>query len=146
MTSPFLSMKINGLNEVKEKLKSLPDKVRAKVSRRALNQAAKILEAEAKARCPKDSGALAASIRTRVSVSTKREQAKIIAGNETAWYAHLVEYGFMHTTRGPKNQRKPTSRGFVDGKAFLRNTAEAKFEPAVDQFEQVVVETVQKDV
>jgi HK97 gp10 family phage protein len=146
MTEPFLSMQIKGLKELEDELKKLPAKARAKIARKALKEAGEMMKQEVISRTPRKDGFLQASIRSKVTVNNKREQVQIIAGNENAWYAHLIEYGFTHTGHGPKNQRKPTSRGQVEGKAFLRGSAEAKFDSTVDIFEKTVIETVEKEL
>lgn len=146
MTEPFLSMKMRGLDELVRVLKEMPDKTRAKISRQALRQSAELMKQEVIARTPRKDGFLQASIRTKVQVGVNFERALIIAGDARAWYAHLMEYGFVHTGHGKKKkERKPTSRGKVEGKAFLRGAAEAKFEPTVDLFEKTVGEVIEKE-
>lgn len=147
MTDPFLSLKIKGLGELRDQLKALPGKTRARIAKKALKEAAELIRQEVVARTPRKDGFLQASIKTKVSVSAKREQAQITAGDARAWYAHLIEYGFVHTGHGrKKSDRKPTSRGRVEGKAFMRGSAEAKFEPTVDVFEKTVIETLENEI
>lgn len=146
MTSDYLSMKLRGNEMLKEQLKRLSDKARRRVSRKALKESAAIVEAEAKSNCPIGSGALMGSIKTKVTVGTVREQAVISAGDAVAWYAHLVEFGFVHTGHGRRGQRKPTSRGVVEGKAFLRNAIESTFEETLDIFEETLAEVVLEEL
>lgn len=144
MADPFLSMKITGLEQVKAELAKLAPEVRAKVARKALKESSKALEDEVRNNAPVDSGRLKQSVRTRVSVTPGRESARVLVGGDLAWYAHLVEYGFTHTSHGKKANRKPTSRGAVEGKAFMRKAAERLFEPTVAAFEAAVKEAVER--
>lgn len=147
MTEPFLSMKVNGLKELEEELKKLPVRTRVKIARKALKEAGELMKQEVVSRTPRKAGFLQASIRAKISVNDKREQVQIIAGDHVAWYAHLVEYGFVHTGHGlKKSDRKPTSRGRVEGRAFLRNSAEARFDSTVDIFQKTVEEVLETEL
>lgn len=146
MTKPFMSIQLRGMEMLKKTLERLPEKSRKKVSRRALKKSAQIVEARAKDLCPVDSGKLRNSIKTKVTVGTRGEKAVISAGDSDAWYAQLVEWGFQHTGHGMRGKRKPTKRGFVDGKAFMRNAAEQTFEDTIDVFEETIADVVSEEM
>jgi HK97 gp10 family phage protein len=145
MTSPFMTIKITGIKAVRDALDGLPGNMTVAISRKALKESADIVREEILARVPVDSGALRDSIKVRRARGNPN-QAQVTAGSAEAWYAHLVEYGFNHTGHGPKRKRKRTSRGFVEGKSFMRGATEEKFEQVVDTFESTVVEQVAKAV
>jgi len=140
----MLEIGISGIDELKKELKQLAPAVRLKISRQALRKAGKQVLNDAKRLTPVDSGALRKSIKLNVKASRTKETASIVAGNNEAWYAHLVERGFMHTTRGKKGNRKPTARGFVDGKGYLRKALETNFENVIQTFVEAVKEAVNK--
>jgi len=145
MTKPFMTIKITGIKAVREALDGLPGAMTVAISRKALKESAEIVRDEILTRVPVDSGTLRDSIKVRRSRNNPN-QAQVTAGGRDAWYAHLVEYGFVHTGHGPKRKRKRTSRGVVEGKAFMRGATEDKFDQVVDTFEGTVVEEVSKAV
>jgi len=141
----FEEIQVKGLEQLVQSLKSFTAKEAFRVSRKGLTAGRETLIHTAKRLAPVDSGALRDSIRATISVNAKRESLVIRAGNKEAWYAHLVEYGFMHTSHGKRKvDRKPTSRGFVNGKAFMRNTLAMKADTVVDLFSDAVIDEVAK--
>lgn len=141
--SLFEEIEIKGLNNIVATMKSFTAKEAFKVSRKGLSAGKQTLVHTAKRLAPVDSGALRDSIRASISANAKRERLVIRAGNKEAWYAHLVEYGFMHTSHGRRKvDRTPTSRGFVNGKAFMRNALAMKANRVVDLFSKTVVNEV----
>jgi HK97 gp10 family phage protein len=133
-------MKLQGMEGVKGLMKGLPEQVQKKIARETLKKAGATMAQEVKNRVPVDSGALKNSIKTRISLKGKFQTVSIEAGGKDAWYARLVEYGFNHTSHGKKKQdRKVTSAGFIQGRAFLRNSAAAKFEDVIASFEKDLV-------
>lgn len=90
-------MQVAGLSELHNTLQSLPTQIEANVLRGALRQGLKVIEQEARAKVPVKEGALRDSIKIRF----KRQRLKkagmvvmqVVAGNKTAWYPHLIEYG-----------------------------------------------------
>lgn len=159
------SVSFTGGDALKEVFKKLPDDVRRKVTTKALKLSAEEVKAQAITNCPKDENFLVASI--RIKTSRKRndqgsydQSASIVAGDWRAWYAHLMEWGFMHSRgipkgspteyiyekgRGRRKRRsRPTRRGFVDGKAFMRNAIEQKFEPMLNHFSRELAEQAEK--
>lgn len=84
---------IKGGRELQEVLNTLPAKVEKNIMRAALRQGANIIRDAAREKAPKDTGALRKSI--KVSTTGKRGEviARIRAGDNKAYYAHMVEYG-----------------------------------------------------
>ena len=140
-----MTMKITGINQVRQALQDMSVNMTVAISRKALKKSGDIVLQEVIARCPVDSGALRNSIKLRRS-SKDPNSVRITAGSAQAWYAHLVEYGFTHTSHGAKKKRKATSRGKVEGKNFMRGTAESKFTEVVDTVQDTVVELVNKAI
>jgi HK97 gp10 family phage protein len=67
----------------------------------ALETAADLVEARAKDRVPVDTGRLRDAIHTAYSVEKGRILAWVVAGNNEAWYGHIVEHGGAHTPPHP---------------------------------------------
>jgi len=107
---------ISGLAELDAALKALPTKVEVNVMRGALRAGHKTIADLARAKLAAngsvDTGALRDSIRIgRLKTKSKKFgwlRYDLIAGDATAWYAHLVEYGTAsyYTGKG-KSVRKP---------------------------------------
>ncbi len=92
----MLEFQIQGLDELKRQLDTLPAKIEGNVMRGALRAGVNVLKKEAEAHVPVKTGALRKSI--RISFARKSQQygwlrAHLKAGNKDAWYAHLIEYG-----------------------------------------------------
>lgn len=85
--------KFKGGKELQDMLNTLPARIERNIIRSAIRQGAKVIEEEAKRRVPVNSGDLRDSI--RVSTRSRRGQAiaTIKAGDENAFYAHMVEFG-----------------------------------------------------
>lgn len=153
-----ISVDLKGLDSLKESLRQLTDDTKKKVSIKALRVSAEDVKAQAVANCPKRLGLLARSIRLarigkRDLGNDMSEGIKVVAGDWRAWYAGLVEFGFTHSARLPKalnpggrRKSRPTSRGFVEGKAFLRNAAESKFNSIIETFASELAKGVDKAI
>ena len=101
------SLKLEGGKELERRLKSLGAKVQRKVLRGAIRKASRTMITAAKRRVPVDSGALKASLGTRIKVYKRSGTVVGIVGPRTkfktkkassetsspAKYAHLVEAG-----------------------------------------------------
>lgn len=92
----MLEFQIQGLDELKRQLDTLPAKIEGNVMRGALRAGVNVLKKEAEAHVPVKTGALRNSL--RISFARKSQQygwlrAHLKAGNKDAWYAHLIEYG-----------------------------------------------------
>lgn len=121
-------LEMQGLSELRGRLRALPDKMVKRILRGALRQAANLVKNEAKARVPTDTGALKASIRivarrgspTRVVFNvvagalTDKQKSKF--GQKTAFYALFVEKGSAHAPAHP----------------FMRPAIESKAQAAID--------------
>lgn len=149
------TFKINGAEELKALFKKLPEKVGNRLQRKALVKANKILIDEVIKNVPVDEGALRASIEGKIRKRGHQYIAQVMAGGEQAWYAHLVEYGFVHTGHkttskitGKKIQKsqKPTSRGHVPGKKYLRGSLANKAQTIIDTLTDSMKELFEKEV
>ena len=92
----MLEIQIDGLAELKRQLDQLPAKIEGNVMRGALRAGARVMENDARARVPVKSGALQKSIRIRFARRSQRYgwlRMHVVAGDKTAWYAHMIEYG-----------------------------------------------------
>ena len=101
----MLETQIDGLADLQKLLDQLPVKIEKKILRGALRAGQKVVLEQAKAHIHNVSGELAGSLR----ISTKagkngKISARVVAGNKTAFYAHMVEFGTV------KHQIKPKSR------------------------------------
>lgn len=102
---------VQGLAELDALLKTLPRKVEVNVLRGAVRAGQKVIADRAKALVPKDSRALEKSIKVRPNLRATRRgvvRADVVAGDKTAWYAHLIEFGTAsHYTGSGRSVRKP---------------------------------------
>lgn len=97
-------IQVQGLAELDALLKSLPAKVEANILRGAVRAGQKVVADKAKAEVPEDSGALKRSIRVKTDFRAVRRgfvRADVVAGNATAWYAGLIEFGTGPFYSGP---------------------------------------------
>jgi HK97 gp10 family phage protein len=87
---------VTGLADLDRILKTLPAKVEGNVMRGALRAGQKVIMEEAKALVPVDQGALRDSIRIQFRRRRRKRgwvRMHLVAGNEAAWYASLIEFG-----------------------------------------------------
>lgn len=90
------ALQIQGLAALKKQLDTLPAKIEANVMRGAMRAGLRVIQQGAQAEMPVRTGALAKSLRIRAkrrSVKYGWVRLELVAGNKTAWYSHLVEYG-----------------------------------------------------
>ena len=142
---------VTGHDRLSAALNGLPDEMRGKVLERATKRACGVIEVSAKryAKRSEDTGALRASLTTKVVVYPKSGKAVGLVGPDKAyyvgkkkagrlgrlllratrpaWYAHLVEYGHhvvapVKGTAIKKGTAKPASNGktWVAPKPFIR--------------------------
>lgn len=81
-------------------LKSRLPKIAAEMEGRltaALRAGAELVEAEAKARVPVASG----DLRNSIHVEQDGDDIRVIAGDDSVFYGHLVEFGTSHTPARP---------------------------------------------
>lgn len=100
---------VQGLAELDALLKSLPARVEANVLRGAVRAGQKVVADRAAALAPQDTGALRRSVRVRTDFRAVRRgfvRADVVAGDKTAWYAHLLEFGTGQHYKGPGSGSK----------------------------------------
>lgn len=104
-------IQVQGLADLDALLKSLPAKIEANVIRGAVRAGQKVVVDDAKANVPSDSGALLKSIKIKADRSANRRgyvRADVVAGDATAWYSHLIEFGTGQFYEGTgRSVRKP---------------------------------------
>lgn len=131
----MLETQINGLDELQKALDQLPVNIERKVVRGALRAGQKVVLNQAKAAIHNVSGDLAESLR----ISTRKGRngqvsARVVAGNKTAFYAHMVEFGTAKHLIKPKNRKSMVVAGMMREvvhhpgarkKPFMRPAADA---------------------
>lgn len=88
--------RIDGLSELQKALTDLPKKIEANIMRGALTAAMRKMQKIARDKVPTDSGDLKKSIKVRADRrALRRGQVKVSlsAGDKTAFYARMIEYG-----------------------------------------------------
>lgn len=84
------NVNIKGGKELMAFLSELPAKMERNIMRSALNQGAKVIQAEAKSNVPVDSGELRDSLKRSTRVRRGKVTAKVTS---KLFYAHFVEFG-----------------------------------------------------
>lgn len=124
---------IDGLADLQAALQALPVKIEKNVLRGALNAAGQVIRREAQQQVPVKSGDLRKSIRVATRSKGGIVSATIRAGDKTAFYAHMVEFGTashkitakkggllaigVASVQHPGARQKPFMRPAFDGKA-----------------------------
>ena len=102
---------VHGLVELHKLLQSLPARIEANVLAGALRAGQQVVRRAAIQAAPIDSGALRKSIRVRVPKGARKRglvRVDVVAGDATAWYAHLIEFGTgSHYEGRGRSVRKP---------------------------------------
>lgn len=103
--------RIEGLSELNAILKSLPAKVEGNVMRGALRAALTEVRKEVQAEVPVEDGDLRKSVRIRFRSRSQKfgvVRMHLVAGDKTAWYASLIEFGTgqFYAGRGGRSKRK----------------------------------------
>lgn len=152
-------VRVKGLKELNSFLQQLPAKLEANVLRGALREGAKVVQADAKARVPKDTGRIAESIRVTTGLKNGRVTAKVLAGGRSgakqimqrkggglrvgyqqAFYAMWVEYGTAAHKIVPRNGgflsfggifTKSVEHPGTQPRPFMRPALEANAQAAV---------------
>jgi len=116
---------VKGMADLGRALDQLPDKLSRNVLRGALRAAARVVEKEAEATTAfKDkSGELRASIRVSTRFRRGRLMARVVAGNELAWYAHIIERGAREhvITAGGKLSARQINKAIKTGSLRIGN-------------------------
>jgi len=95
---------VQGLAELDAKLKSLPTRVEVNILRGAVRAGQKVIETKAESLVPVRKGELKKSVRVRTDFRAQRRgfvRADVVAGNSSAWYAGLIEFGTGPFYSGP---------------------------------------------
>ncbi len=147
-----IGFELSNFQEMRSTLSELPASVQARVLKVAVEKAAKPIVRIAKAKAPRDTGALARSITAVVRTYPRRGKVMAIIGPDTdrytgsgkraksgeatarrpGKYAHLVEFGH-HTAAGggllSANKGKTIREGTLNATAYVR--AQPFLRPAV---------------
>ena len=102
----FVSIKLEGAEELERQLKGLDETLRKKAYRKALTKGANVVLKSAKEKVPVDTGNLKRSLAKKVTVSKREHSARIgwTQGKQAkhdAYYGHMVEYGTMRSAAQP---------------------------------------------
>lgn len=170
------SVQIKGLKELDDLLKALPAEIEGKIVRTALRNGQKVIADAARsilsANGNMKSGALYRSV--RIAFNKKEVErfgwmrARVFAGNRTAWYAHLIEFGTGQYYAGTKSNSKrapyvikPKTRKalFFGGQAheqvthpgirpqpFMRPALDANGHKAIETFADYVRDRLPKEI
>lgn len=167
--------RVEGLVDIDRVLKELPAKIEGNVLRGALRAGQNVIADAARqnlaAAGAVKSGALSRSIRVkfkRKSVKFGWIRVEVIAGDKTAWYAHIIEFGSgsYYAGTGSKSKRKryfikPSKAGALflgDGlregvlhpgvkpRRFMRDAIDRGQGPALERVAEYLRERVPKEV
>lgn len=147
------SFKIEGLDQVLRKLKSLQKDIAFKIERKALRKSLELVKSEAERLAPVDrTGKVSKNSAGKVldqkpladsfkiSAPTKQKSYYEVRLVSRAPHAVLMEFGFFHTGPEPRKIRGE----FVKGKAFMRPAVDTKAKEAVEIFKSEVESAIKK--
>jgi HK97 gp10 family phage protein len=135
---------ITGDKELDRLFQMLPDGMQKRVLRPALRAAAKVIQAQAVANAPKDTGALKKSIKVRagkrsrkgivrVNVTTSKDSTTLYKGKQ--YYGAFIEFGHhvgkrtaevKRTQKANPGTRVSGGRRFIEPKPFMRPAFDSK--------------------
>jgi HK97 gp10 family phage protein len=102
---------VHGMADLHKLLQRLPVKVETNVLRGAVRAGQNVIKKAAQSAAPADTGELRKSIRVTSSRRALKRgfvRADVVAGNATAWYAHIIEFGSGQFYEGTgRSVRKP---------------------------------------
>lgn len=175
MATPVVTVKMQGYAQVERRLMALPTKVARKVASQAMRAGAKIIQTEAKALAPKDTGALRKSIRVRTAKKKKRGEVKFTVTTSSKdnlfkgdqFYGGFQELGYRLGKRSAEVQRlqravrKSRNAGVhsvasaaldsvdkrrrVPGKRFMKRAFNSKGKAAVDLISQQLISGIERE-
>lgn len=87
------SISVEGLADLQKMLNSLPAKIEANIMRGGLRAASNIYRDRARNNVPRKSGDLRKSIKVGTKFRKGLVSATITAGDDKAFYAHMIEFG-----------------------------------------------------
>lgn len=104
-------VEVQGLAELQKMLQAFPVNIEKNVMQGGLRAGLRVMQVEARALAPVDDGDLRKSIRIKSNRKAQKRgfaRMDLIAGDKTAWYSHLIEFGTasFYTGNG-KSVRKP---------------------------------------
>lgn len=100
--------RFKGGAELQRALNELPVKLERNVMRSALRAGAVVLRNEARKNVPEETGALKKSIKVSTRARKGVVTATLKAGDEKAFYAHMLEYGTAPHDIAPKSKKALT--------------------------------------
>ena len=123
-----LQFKITGAKELEAALKDIGPKIATRIGDKALREGAKVVVKEAKRLCPRRTGALRKSIGAVRGRGNKPDQRSMLIGFKKPgrYYAHLVEFGTVHSAQKP----------------FLRPALDARAEDALKKMQEVLADGI----
>jgi len=132
---------ISGGRELDDLLKTLPVKMEKNIMRAAIRAGAAVMREEVRERVPRKSGALAKSVRITTKAKKGEITASVKAGNRTAFYAQMVEFGTRpHIIKAKAggaldvsgNPFREVQHPGIRARPFMRPAAEAAFVKSID--------------
>lgn len=109
-------IKITGLKELEEILKTLPANIEKNVMRGAIRSGLNEMGSIAKSVLATDGHVVSGNLQKSIRVSFKRKSEKfgwmrgqLLAGDKKAWYSHIIEFGSgsFYAGKGNKSKRAP---------------------------------------
>lgn len=135
-------IRIQGLADLKRALNDLPAKIEKNIMRGALRAGANEIKKAAQANVPVKSGALKNSI--KVSTRARKDRymrARVTAGDKTAFYAHMVEFGTAAHRIRPKGKKSLFFAGIARTAVEHPGAEQRPFmRPALDSASQAAVQ------
>ncbi len=131
-----ITLKVEGLDKLQDKLKALDDAVAADMLEKAVLAGAKIVRDDASRRAPKRTGKLSESIEVEVKAKSRESVSVAVGPNKEAFYGKFIELGHA-LVRGSKKAEKKVL-GHVPARPFLR--------PAIDENEANVKRVVAEEL
>lgn len=142
-----VDVKIKGLDQLANGLKSLPNKLARRVLNKAMKKGAQLLADVTKEKTPVDTGALRDSIAVKLKKVSNVETQAIMGSHEKekdgVYYAHMVEYGgkYVIKARGldkGKKKGRVIAAGSIKAQPFMR--------PAFDSSKDQVIDAISKEI
>lgn len=167
---------IKGLKELDDLLKALPGEIEGKIMRSALRTGQKVIADAARANLAANGNVKTGSLYRSIRISFSKKEierygwmrARLYAGNEKAWYAHLIEFGtgaYYAGTKGnskrkpyeikPKNRKSLFFAGLmkeiivhpgIRPRPFMRPALDAYGQKAIEAFADYVRMRLPKEV
>lgn len=133
-----ISIRVEGVEDVKQALRALPQRIATNVIRGALRAGAVVIANEAKQLVPVRRGVLRKSIKVSSRVKNGLITVSVKAGGKGARHAHLVELGTKPhliprgSRRGFKTVSAPIRHPGAKAKPYMRPAFNNKVRAAID--------------